>query len=138
LLAGFAIPIHVIAADAFMVSPNSLLEVKKWPPWERICWAKDKDVKDHPWYNLREPALPVPPAPTTTPVTQVKGKEKERNEDMDSGKLGEHTTFIIPIDFCSEEPRCRNRGEWWRVSRTPVRLRKGRRRQRQWKIHKVT
>jgi len=94
--------------------------VKKWPPWERIHWAKDKDVEDHPWYNLWEPALPVPPAPTTTLVMQVKGKEKERNEDMDSGKLGEHTTFIIPIDFCSEEPRCRNQGEWWRVGRTPV------------------
>jgi len=130
LLAGFAIPIHVIAADAFMVSPDSLLEAKKWPPWERIRRAKDTDVKDHPWYNLREPALPVPPAPTTTPVTQVKGKEKERNEDMDSGKLGEHATFIITIDFCSEEPRCRNRGEWWRVGRTPVHLRKARRRQR--------
>ena len=55
--AGFAIPIHVIAADAFMVSPDSLLEVKKWPPWERIRQAKDKDVEDHPWYNLWEPAV---------------------------------------------------------------------------------
>jgi len=126
LPAGFAILIHVIAADAFMVSPDSLLEAKKWPPWERIRRAKDKDVEDHPWYNLREPTLPVPPAPTTTLVTQVKGKEKERNEDMDSGKLGEHTTFIIPVDFCSEEPRCRNRGEWWRVSRTPVLIPAGR------------
>jgi len=86
-----------------MVSPNSLLEAKKWTPWEHIHWAKDKDVEDHPWYNLWEPALQVPPAPTTTEVMQVKGTEKERNEDMDSGKLGEHATFIITIDFCSEE-----------------------------------
>ena len=48
-------PIHLITADAFMVSPESLQKSWSWPPWECIQHAKENNVEDHPWFKLQEP-----------------------------------------------------------------------------------
>ena len=85
-------PIHLIAADAFMVSPESLQKSWKWPPWECIQCAKEIDVKDHPWFKLWEPSFLVLTTGSPPLVSKKKGKGKgkakvvDTKKDMEQGK----------------------------------------------------
>ena len=79
-------PIHLIAADAFMVSPKSLQKSWKCPPWECIRRAKEIDVEDHPWFKLWEPLFPVPTTGSLPPVPKKKGKGKGKAKAVDTEK----------------------------------------------------
>ena len=82
-------PIHLIAADAYMVGPKSIQKSQKWPPWECIQHAKENNVKDHPWFKLQKPSFLVPTTGSPPLVPKKKGKEKgkakavETKKDMD-------------------------------------------------------
>ena len=79
-------PIHLIAADAFMVSPKSLQKSWKWPPWERIQYAKEINVEDHPWFKLQEPSFPVLTTGSPPLVPKKKGKGKGKAKAVDTEK----------------------------------------------------
>ncbi|KIM60366.1 hypothetical protein SCLCIDRAFT_26701 [Scleroderma citrinum Foug A] len=64
LLVGFVMPIHLIAADAFM----------------------EINVEDHPWFKLREPLFPVPTTGSPPPVPKKKGKGKGKAKAVDTKK----------------------------------------------------
>ena len=87
-------PIHLIAADAFMVSPKSLQKSQKWPSWECIQCAKENNVEDHPWFKLWEPSFLVltTSSPPLVPKKKEKGKGKvkavETKKDMDGAAQG--------------------------------------------------
>ena len=97
-------PIHLITADAFMVSPESLQKSWKWPPWEHIQHAKENNIKDHPWFKLQEPSFPVLTTGSPPPVPKQKGKGKgkakvvETEKDMDGAAQGKWDSYMLAFN----------------------------------------
>ncbi|KIM61906.1 hypothetical protein SCLCIDRAFT_25383 [Scleroderma citrinum Foug A] len=84
---GFVMLIHLITADSFMVSPESLQKSQKWPPWEHIRCAKENNVEDHPWFKLQEPSFLVLTTSSPPPVPKKKGKGKGKAKAVETEKV---------------------------------------------------